>query len=100
MEFFDNNFNIEIDLNHFSKRLGIRPYHLVRLFKGHNGITPTQYITKLRVNKAVELLGQKDFCILEIAHMTGFISLSNFYKCFKEQIGLAPREYRKNLGNI
>ncbi|MDP4161454.1 MAG: Ada metal-binding domain-containing protein, partial [Bacillota bacterium] len=52
-EFFDNNFSKDIDLNYFSKRLGISPNHLARLFKGHNGITPTQYITKLRVNKAV-----------------------------------------------
>jgi AraC family transcriptional regulator of adaptative response / methylphosphotriester-DNA alkyltransferase methyltransferase len=99
-EFFNNNFSKEINLKHFSKRLGVSPNHLARLFKGQNDKTPTQYITKLRVNKAVELLGQQDLNILEIAHMVGFISLSNFYKCFKEQIGLTPKEYRNDVENI
>ena len=66
----------------------------------HCGITPAQYIIKLRVNKAAELLGQKDMDILEIAYMTGFKSSSNFYKCFKEQIGFTPKEFRNNRGNF
>ncbi|WP_088227430.1 Ada metal-binding domain-containing protein [Desulfosporosinus sp. FKB] len=96
-EFFNNNFSKEINLNHFSKQLGISSNHFARLFKGQYGITPTQYITKLRVDKAIELLGQQDLNILEIAHLTGFISLSNFYKCFKEQIGLTPKELRERI---
>jgi len=73
---------------------------LIRLFKQNSGHTPTHYITKLRVSKSVELLEQADKNIIEIAYMTGFNSLSNFYKHFKEQIGQAPNEYRKSRGGL
>ena len=100
IDIFEANFSQAIELNDISKQLGISPNHLVRLFKMHCGITPAQYIIKLRVNKAAELLGQKDMDILEIAYMTGFRSSSNFYKCFKEQIGFTPKEFRNNRGNF
>ncbi|MDD3438712.1 MAG: helix-turn-helix transcriptional regulator, partial [Clostridiaceae bacterium] len=72
--------------------------HLTRLFKQNSGLTPKHYITKLRISKSAELLGQADKNIIEIAYMTGFNSLSNFYKHFKEQVGQTPNEYRKSRG--
>ncbi|WP_407306462.1 helix-turn-helix domain-containing protein [Desulfosporosinus sp. SB140] len=49
-----------------------------------------------RGTKAAELLGQKEIDILEIAYMTGFKSLSNFYTHFKKQMGFTPKEFRNN----
>jgi len=99
-DIFDANYDNSMDLNHISKQLGVSINHLVRLFKQHSGLTPTHYITKLRVDKAAELLEQEDINILEIAYMTGFKSLSNFYKCFKEQTGHTPNEHRKSRGDL
>ncbi len=78
-------------------QLGVSTSHLQRLFKQQNGLTPTQYITGIRVAKAKELLTQSGLSVLEIALATGFKSLSRFYKCFKEQTGLPPNVYRKRL---
>lgn len=94
------NYDKSIGLIHISKQLGVSTNHLARLFKQNSGLTPTHYITKLRVNRSVELLVQEDKNILEIAYMTGFNSLSNFYKCFKEQMGQTPNEYRKSRGGL
>ena len=65
------------------------------MFKEFYGISPISYIIKLRVTKAAELLEQSDIDILEIADMTGFKSISNFYKLFKEYTGYTPKEYRR-----
>lgn len=97
-DIFDADYNKQADLSCSSKQLGISKNHLIRLFKQYNGITPTQYIVKIRVDKAEELLNQKDISILEIAYAVGFKSLSNFYKCFKEQTGHTPNEHRKSRG--
>ena len=98
-EILDSNYDSTTDLRNISKQLGVSTNHLARLFKKQLGLTPTQYITELRVGKAAELLGQADASVLEIAYTTGFRSLSNFYKCFKEQTGHTPKEYRKNGGS-
>jgi AraC family transcriptional regulator of adaptative response / methylphosphotriester-DNA alkyltransferase methyltransferase len=84
-----------LEIDHIARELGVSANHLARLFKKQLGSTPRQYIAGLRLSKAAELLGQADASILEIAYMTGFKSLSNFYKCFKEQTGHTPKEYRK-----
>lgn len=91
----NKNFDKSIDLNYISKQLGVSKNLLIRLFKQHVGLTPILYINMLRVNKASDLLTHTDIDIMEIAYLTGFKSLSNFYKCFKEQTGLKPIEYRK-----
>ncbi|MHB1392860.1 MAG: bifunctional transcriptional activator/DNA repair enzyme AdaA [Clostridia bacterium] len=99
-DIFDANYAESIEVGHAAKQLGVSPSHLARLFKKHCGTTPAQYITGLRVGKAAELLRQTDIGILEIAYMTGFKSLSNFYKRFKEQTGYAPKEYREHGGKM
>lgn len=87
-----------VELRRISTQLGVSMNHLERLFRKHIGLTPTQYITGVRVDKALELLGKPDGKILEIAYTSGFKSLSYFYKCFKEQTGYTPEEYRRKGG--
>lgn len=84
-----------LDLNKIAKQLSISQSHIARLFKENTGATPMQYIINIRITKACALLWQTNAGILEIAHNTGFLSLSNFHKKFKEQTGLTPKEYRK-----
>lgn len=99
-DIFDLNYNNKIDLRDIAKQLGVSTNHLTRLFKKQLGLTPAHYITGLRVAKAAELLEQNAASILEIALITGFKSTSNFYKCFKDQTGYTPKEYRKIGGNV
>lgn len=94
-EKLNKNYNGNIDLKAISYEVGISTSHLTRLFKEFYGISPIRYIVKLRVAKAAELLERSDTSILEIAYATGFKSLSNFYKFFKEQTGYTPNEYRR-----
>nr|WP_279289016.1 helix-turn-helix transcriptional regulator [Anaerosolibacter carboniphilus] len=78
-----------------AQELGMSESNLTRVFKQYYDMTPSEYVMKIRVKKATELLRGKDKSIVEIAHEVGFKSLSTFYKNFKENIGCTPREYRK-----
>jgi len=82
-------------LRETEKQLGVSTSHLARLFKKQLGITPSRYIIALRTAKAAELLRLTGASIVEVAYRTGFESISNFYKCFKEQTGYTPKEYRE-----
>ncbi|MDF2571462.1 MAG: AraC family transcriptional regulator [Sporomusa sp.] len=95
IEIFDQNYNQQLYVNVISQQLGVSAAHLAKLCKQHIGLTPAQYVLKLRVEKAVKLIEQTNNTIIEIAHMTGFRSLSNFYKFFKEQVGHTPNKYRR-----
>jgi len=94
----DTDYDKTVDLTEISRQLGVSPNHLARLFKSHMNLTPAQYITRLRIDKAAELLSGSGISILETAHATGFKSISSFYRHFKEQTGQPPNEYRKNRG--
>ena len=94
-DIFNVNYDKSINMSQVSKQLGVSANHLGRLFRQNYGVTPMNYIIKLRIDKSGELLEQENMNILEIAYATGFKSLSNFYKCFKEHTGHTPNEHRK-----
>ncbi|WP_346891693.1 bifunctional transcriptional activator/DNA repair enzyme AdaA [Clostridium sp. UBA3887] len=89
------NYNKPINFRFISKEFGVSISHLTRLFKEYTGLTPNEYVSQIRINKAMQLLSKSNDTILEIAYDVGFKSLSNFYKCFKQHAGIAPKEYRK-----
>ena len=88
-----------LDISSVSQQLGVSRNHLIRLFKRYRRLTPAQYIAKIRVGKATELLKQEELSVLGIAYAVGFKSLSNFYKCYKEITGHTPNANRKRGGD-
>ena len=63
------------------------------MFKKFNGISPWDYITIKRVERAIELLKTTNQNKLQIAEKCGFSSPSNFYKAFKQVTGKAPGDF-------
>lgn len=99
---FEGCYNAPLNLNETAQTLGISHNHLGRLFKQYFGMTISDYMIELRVKEASRLLTYTDIKITEVALEVGFVSMSHFYKSFKDRTGLAPKEYRiisKNLGD-
>ena len=84
---------LDLKTSFVSEKCGISEKQLYRIFKKHLGITITEYIRKVRLEKAAMLLAQKYFTISEVAYMVGFSSPSYFSKCFQEHFGTAPSAY-------
>jgi AraC family cel operon transcriptional repressor len=70
------------------------PEHLSRSLKKYYGETPTDFINKLRLNYAANLLVNTDEDITAIVMESGFDNLSHFYHLFKKAFGIAPKEFR------
>lgn len=92
---FDTCFTDRYKLAAEIKRLGISQNYLIYLFRQEFHMTPVEYTNRLRVNKAMQMLLNADINIMNIALLCGFGSLSTFYEFFKKQVGLTPKEYRK-----
>lgn len=86
--------NIEEGLPALIRFSGFSHGHLCRIMKQELGITPTKYITNLRLQYAANLLATTDYDILSISIQLGFSSLSHFITIFKEKFGLPPSKYR------
>lgn len=67
-----------------------------KLFKKHTGENFSVYLTKLRIEKACELLESNKYTIKEVAEMAGYLSDSSFRRAFKNQKGIPPTEYKKS----
>ncbi len=75
--------------------LRISADYLRHCFKADTGMTPLEYLTKLRIAQAKRYLVQnKSYTVSEIARLCGFTDPYYFSRCFKKQTGLSPKAYR------
>jgi AraC family transcriptional regulator of adaptative response / DNA-3-methyladenine glycosylase II len=75
-------------------RLGIGPRHLLRLFLGHTGATPTQIAATRRVQIAKRLIDETQMPLCEVAFAAGFRSVRRFNDAFRATYGRAPTAFR------
>ncbi len=61
----------------------------------YTGLSYVQLINKLRMEKAAQLILRGDLTIGRIAEMTGYSTVSSFYRCFVRYYGCTPVEYGK-----
>ena len=89
----------DISLTEISDRLGIHPNYLSTLFKTETGTTYSQYLRALRVKKAADLMRTTNLKVYEIAERVGYSDTASFYRVFKEELGVSPARYKRNLPN-
>lgn len=68
--------------------------HVCRTCKASLGLTPSEYINRIRVEHAAHLLRSDDHSIEDVAYACGFENSSYFYRLFRRQYGTSPRKYR------
>lgn len=89
--------NLTLTLKEVSQSLNVHPTYLSREFsKYFDDLSFGDYIRKLRIEKAIQLLNESDHSLAEIAYLTGFSDQSHFTRIFKRHTGKKPSEYRKN----
>ena len=87
----------KLSLKNLSNELNVHPAHLSRDFSKHFGCTLSEYVRKIRVEKSLALLPDKNRSLTEIAYQCGFFDQSHFLRCFKQINGANPSEYRRLL---
>lgn len=96
VEFIKTNFAQPISVPALANEAGLSQRHLERLFKQRFSISPREYILRLRVLIAADLLRSTNKGITEIALECGFYDHSSFTRQFKKHHGTLPLKYRKS----
>ena len=93
-KYIADNISGNLTLEEVSKQIFISKAYLSHLFKNCSGITFSDYILELRVNKAKELLTSTKLSIAEIAELCGFSGSGYFATTFRRSTGHTPSEFR------
>ncbi|WP_273319982.1 response regulator [Vallitalea guaymasensis] len=95
-QFIYNNYqNKSLDINMICNHLNISSSYFSRIFKTETNQTFMQYLTKVRMEKAKDLLINSDYKVYEISEKVGYEDPHYFSYNFKKKTGVKPTQYRK-----
>ncbi|HEV2665452.1 MAG TPA: AraC family transcriptional regulator [Blastocatellia bacterium] len=94
VRFIELHFRRPLSLEELSALVGISPYHFLRTFKQVVGVTPHQFLLRIRLREAALRLRTTAEPVLDVALDAGFGDLSNFNHTFRAAFGTTPTQYR------
>ena len=89
--------SVDFDRQTFANHFFISPDYVSKFFKENTGYGFTKYATKVRMDKACELLVDGNYNIERISEAVGYSSALSFRRAFKNYMGIPPSDYRANL---
>lgn len=91
----ENISNEQFGVSELAGEAGMSRSNLLRKIKNTTGLSASQFIRKVRLEKAMEMLKDTSMNVSEVSFKVGFSSTSYFIKCFREQYGFPPGEAGK-----
>ncbi|TCO78039.1 PocR ligand-binding domain-containing protein [Marinisporobacter balticus] len=98
--YINENYYKDLTLNLISNIFYVSPNYLSTLFNEQNKISLTDYINKIRIEKAKEYLKNTELKIAEISKKVGYNNMSYFGYMFKKYIKATPKQYRVENKNL
>ena len=98
IDYIHDHIGESLELGSISRAAGLSEFHFARLFKAATGVTPFQFVTRTRIERAKELLRKTRLPIFEIAERVGYKKPSHFSARFRTVSGCGPDAYRKSTG--
>jgi AraC-like DNA-binding protein len=96
-QFIEEHHTEDISLGQVAQAVHTSLFYFCKLFKKVTGINFTEYVSRIRAEKAKSLLLNPNLRVSEIAYEVGFQSLTHFNRVFKKIVGESPTEYRSHL---
>ncbi|MFD1901941.1 AraC family transcriptional regulator [Enterococcus termitis] len=94
-EYVQKNYHQPLKLEQVAEVFNYDPAYFSRFFKKYMGISFSEYVNTVRLEKAYYQLRDTDMTVLAIAMANGFFSVKSFYNVFKKNYNLSPQQYRK-----
>ena len=98
-EYIVNNCKRNISLDEVAQTVHLSPFYFSRLFKQGKGYNFVDFVTKVRIDKAKQLLQNPEFTAVRIAAEVGYQDASYFSRVFRQATGMTPNQYRQEIRN-
>ncbi|MEA4823150.1 MAG: AraC family transcriptional regulator [Clostridiaceae bacterium] len=97
MERMAEHYDERMTLEYMGQTVGLHPHYLHGLFRAQLGMTPAEYLTRVRMMRAARLLLDTTEPVERIAEVCGYSGAAYFSDAFRRFYGVSPRGYRKRL---
>jgi AraC family transcriptional regulator len=97
IDYIHTHLDRDLSLLELADFVGMSPHYFSLLFKQSTGLSPHQYVIKIRVDRAKQLLIQGKMSIADIAQTVGFANQSHLNLHFKRLVGVTPKQYSQKL---
>ena len=98
MLYIQENYSKDISLDDVSGQVNISPYYFSKIFKEETGENFIEYLTRIRIDKAKELLVDENVSVKEAGIKSGYSDPNYFSRIFKKQMDMTPSEYKARYG--
>ena len=98
-KWLDRYYREKVSVKVMAKRAGLNERTFLRRFKNATGEAPLEYVQKMRIEKAKQLLTGTDQPLQEITLAVGYVDLSSFRRLFRQIVGISPTAYRQRFGD-
>ena len=96
-DYIDRHFERDIKLSFFAERYYLSKEYLSKLFREEFGFTIYEYVLKVRMEKAKELLSDPEVKVLTVSAYVGYQDNNYFSRAFKTYYGVSPTEFREGI---
>lgn len=97
LKYLSEHYAERVDLRHMSELFYFSQNQIIRIVRNRTGYTPHEYLTRLRLTKACELLQYTAMPVGEIGRVIGYGNNSHFSAAFRRLYGISPAEYRSRF---
>lgn len=97
INYIKNNYQRDISLSDVAAQVYLSPVYFGRIFKIYTGENFTDYLIKIRLEKATELLNTTNLKICEVGKMVGYSNIKYFIRLFKKRLGQTPGKYKNTI---
>jgi AraC-like DNA-binding protein len=95
VDYIVQNISTQVSMKDLAQRLGMSERVFTRFFRSATGNSFTDFVNRLRVNKACQLLMETELYVTNICYNVGFNNVANFNRRFLELKGMTPKEFRQ-----
>ncbi len=95
LKYLNKNYHKQLKLKDLSEMFYINKNYACYLFKRYTGMTYSEYLNKIRMERARGMLAATSYTIAEVAEKAGYTDYFYFSKLFKKTYGVTPSQYRQ-----